>query len=61
MWIGVAVVLMLNGSFVTDASAFANEAECKSANNDLVAQVKAHAEVAAYHVECFKADKLVVK
>ncbi len=56
MWIGFAIVLMMNGELTTGAGSFSTEAECKQRNEKIIADAKAHKGVFAYHLECVEAD-----
>lgn len=56
MWIGFAIVMMINGSVVSGAAMFDTEQECRAQNEKIIADAKAHPGVSKYHLECVKAD-----
>ena len=57
MWIGVAVIVLMSGEYVTDASSFKTEAECRAANKEITERFIAEPAALAYRLDCFDAEK----
>ena len=59
MWIGLALVVTLNGQLITDASAFKTASECREEIAGVVKRAEASGVVFAYSTQCFEAEKVL--
>jgi len=61
MWIGIAVVLLVSGELTSGVAMFDTEAECRAANQEVLARIKVAEQVESYSLDCHLKDKFLVK
>jgi hypothetical protein len=61
MWVGIAVVLLVSGELTSGVAMFDTEAECRVANQEVLARIKTAEQVQSYSLDCRLADKFLTK